>query len=74
MGQTRSFYQSDSPTTQLISQAKTPASFHLVQGGERGCPGISYAIVEMEFAIANLLYWFDWMFHDGATTEDLNMA
>ncbi|KAF5204319.1 Cytochrome p450 [Thalictrum thalictroides] len=28
--------------------------------GRRSCPGLLFAIVAVEFAIANLLYWFDW--------------
>ncbi|GMY14966.1 cytochrome P450 71A1-like [Fagus crenata] len=42
--------------------------------GRRGCPGISFAIIEAEFVLANLLYWFDWELPDGVTVEDLDMS
>ncbi|XP_065864406.1 cytochrome P450 71A1-like [Euphorbia lathyris] len=29
-------------------------------GGKRKCPGMSYAYAEVEYALANLLFWFDW--------------
>ncbi|RDY08887.1 Cytochrome P450 71A1, partial [Mucuna pruriens] len=28
--------------------------------GRRGCPGITFAVTVAEYALANLLYWFDW--------------
>ncbi|XP_040988897.1 cytochrome P450 71A1-like [Juglans microcarpa x Juglans regia] len=42
--------------------------------GRRGCPGISFAILEVEYVLANLLYWFDWELPDGATVEDFDMT
>ncbi|KDP28121.1 hypothetical protein JCGZ_13892 [Jatropha curcas] len=42
--------------------------------GTRVCPGMSYAYAEVEYAIANLLYWFDWELPDGARVEDLDMS
>lgn len=42
--------------------------------GRRGCPGISLAIAETEYVLANLLYWFDWQLPDGARGEDLDMS
>lgn len=34
--------------------------------GRRGCPGMSFALVTLEYVIANLLYWFDWKLPDAA--------
>ncbi|TKY55272.1 steroid 17alpha-monooxygenase or 17alpha-hydroxyprogesterone aldolase [Spatholobus suberectus] len=28
--------------------------------GRRGCPGITFGVTVAEYALANLLYWFDW--------------
>ncbi|XP_040985871.1 cytochrome P450 71A1-like [Juglans microcarpa x Juglans regia] len=42
--------------------------------GSRGCPGIAFAIIEAEYVLANLLYWFDWELLDGATLEQLDMS
>lgn len=28
--------------------------------GRRGCPGVSFGFASLEFALANLLHWFDW--------------
>ncbi|KDP28120.1 hypothetical protein JCGZ_13891 [Jatropha curcas] len=42
--------------------------------GRRVCPGMAYAYVEIEYAIANLLYWLDWAFPNGARGEDLDIS
>ncbi|KDP28115.1 hypothetical protein JCGZ_13886 [Jatropha curcas] len=42
--------------------------------GRRVCPGLAYAYAEVEYAIANLLYWFDWELPDGGRREDLDMS
>ncbi|RWR97040.1 Cytochrome P450 71A1 [Cinnamomum micranthum f. kanehirae] len=42
--------------------------------GRRICPGISFAILTMELALANLLYFFDWKLPDGANGKDLDMS
>lgn len=42
--------------------------------GRKGCPGISFAIIEAEYVLANLLYWFDWELPDGVTVDDLDMS
>lgn len=34
--------------------------------GRRGCPGILFAITNIEFAIANMVYHFDWSLPGGA--------
>ncbi|XXG88767.1 hypothetical protein AAC387_Pa12g0939 [Persea americana] len=40
----------------------------------RVCPRISFAILTMELALANLLYFFDWKLPDGANGKDLDMS
>ncbi|KDP28116.1 hypothetical protein JCGZ_13887 [Jatropha curcas] len=42
--------------------------------GRRACPGMTFAYAELEYVIANLLYWFDWKRPDGARGEDLDMS
>ncbi|XP_068665004.1 cytochrome P450 71A1-like [Aristolochia californica] len=41
--------------------------------GRRGCPGMYFAMVTMEIALANLLYSFDWKLPDGMTREEIDM-
>ncbi|XVF19431.1 hypothetical protein REPUB_Repub11eG0110200 [Reevesia pubescens] len=41
--------------------------------GRRRCPGILMAILNVELALANLLYHFDWKLPNGLKAEDLNM-
>ncbi|KAJ0964244.1 hypothetical protein J5N97_029366 [Dioscorea zingiberensis] len=41
--------------------------------GRRMCPGINFAISSIEFAVASLLYHFNWRLPDGMSIEDLNM-
>jgi len=43
-------------------------------GGRRGCPGITFGITVAEYALANLLYWFEWKLPktDG-TVQDIDM-
>ncbi|WCJ36155.1 cytochrome P450 family 71 subfamily A polypeptide 22 [Euphorbia peplus] len=43
-------------------------------GGRRICPGLSFAIVEAELVLANLLFWFDWKVPNGGRAEDLDMS
>lgn len=40
--------------------------------GRRMCPGLNLGIVNMELALANLLYSFDWEIPDGLTMEDID--
>ncbi|XAR67964.1 Psoralen synthase [Bertholletia excelsa] len=42
--------------------------------GRRGCPGIAFGVVEAEYLLANLLYWFDWKLPSGTCMEDLDMT
>ena len=41
--------------------------------GRRICPGISMGVPTMEFALANLLYCFDWELPMGMKTQDIDM-
>ncbi|KAH1096032.1 hypothetical protein J1N35_012953 [Gossypium stocksii] len=42
--------------------------------GRRICPGISFALSNIELPIANLLYHFDWKLPNGMKPEDLDMT
>ncbi|XP_028755491.1 cytochrome P450 71A1-like [Neltuma alba] len=45
--------------------------------GRRGCPGQSFGIASVEYALANLLYWFDWKLPDDGTSSsamDIDMS
>ncbi|GMN56883.1 hypothetical protein TIFTF001_025997 [Ficus carica] len=41
--------------------------------GRRGCPGINFAMLLIELALANLLCRFDWELPHGVKREDLDM-
>lgn len=41
--------------------------------GRRICPGLAMATTNIEFTIANLLYWFDWEVPPGMKREDISM-
>ncbi|XP_023748714.1 cytochrome P450 Tp4149 [Lactuca sativa] len=43
-------------------------------GGRRGCPGIQFAIVIIELALANVIYKFDLALPDGVKGKDLDMS
>ncbi|XP_065860594.1 cytochrome P450 71A1-like [Euphorbia lathyris] len=49
------------------------AQFIPFGGGRRICPGLAFAVVEVELVLANLLYWFDWKVPNGENAEDLDM-
>lgn len=40
--------------------------------GRRGCPGLHMGVATVEFALANLLYWFNWELPDGMKKEDID--
>ncbi|KAM7273321.1 hypothetical protein ACFE04_027985 [Oxalis oulophora] len=42
-------------------------------GGRRGCPGILMAMSNIELALANLLYRFDWKSPNGMKEEDISL-
>ena len=42
--------------------------------GRRSCPGIMFVMAEIEYVLANLLYWFDWKLPSGQIVEDLDMS
>ncbi|KAK3184529.1 hypothetical protein Dsin_031815 [Dipteronia sinensis] len=43
-------------------------------GGRRICPGISFATLNIELGLAQLLYHFDWKLPNGNKLEDLDMT
>lgn len=42
--------------------------------GRRVCPGIAFAMVNIELLLALLLYHFDWALPNGQTPEELDMT
>ncbi|KAL6126084.1 hypothetical protein ACLB2K_074135 [Fragaria x ananassa] len=42
--------------------------------GRRGCPGIQFAMVLKELALANMVHKFDWALPHGAKEKDLDMT
>ncbi|KAF5186949.1 Cytochrome p450 [Thalictrum thalictroides] len=42
--------------------------------GKRICPGIAFAVANMELQLANLLYHFDWKLPNGVKQEELDMT
>lgn len=42
--------------------------------GRRGCPGVVFAMVINEIALANLVHKFEWILPSGANAEDLDMT
>ncbi|RDY02365.1 Cytochrome P450 71A1, partial [Mucuna pruriens] len=43
--------------------------------GRRGCPGMSFGVVFVEYVLACLLYWFDWKLPESdALKQDIDMS
>jgi len=42
--------------------------------GRRICPGITFGLINVELALALLLYHFDWRLPNGMKGEDLDMS
>ncbi|BAT76016.1 hypothetical protein VIGAN_01396900 [Vigna angularis var. angularis] len=56
---------------------KNQENFHFIPFGfgRRGCPGMSFGISSIEYVLANLLCWFDWMLPEtGTATLDIDMT
>lgn len=43
-------------------------------GGRRGCPGIAFAMANVELVLANLVHKFEWNLVEGQKCEDLDMT
>ncbi|XP_027341145.1 cytochrome P450 71D9-like [Abrus precatorius] len=43
-------------------------------GGRRICPGLTFGLINVEFALALLMYHFDWKLPNGMKNEDLDMT
>ncbi|XVF49766.1 hypothetical protein PTKIN_Ptkin04bG0040700 [Pterospermum kingtungense] len=50
--------------------------FHFIPFGigRRGCPGMQFGVSAIEYLVANLLYWFDWMLPAGENVEKSDMS
>jgi cytochrome P450 len=42
--------------------------------GRRMCPGITFGMVNVEYPLALLMYYFDWKLPNGLKNEDLDMS
>lgn len=42
--------------------------------GRRSCPGISFGMINVEYPLAMLLYYFDWKLPHGIKREDIDMS
>ncbi|CAO1943102.1 unnamed protein product [Urochloa humidicola] len=52
------------------------ADFRFLPGGagRRMCPGLMYGVASIEFALASLLYHFDWKLPNGVASSKLDMT
>ncbi|KDP39250.1 hypothetical protein JCGZ_01007 [Jatropha curcas] len=57
-----------------ISYKGTDFEFIPFGSGRRICPGISFALPNIELPLAQLLYHFDWKLGNGMKNEDLDMT
>ncbi|CAO2161881.1 unnamed protein product [Urochloa humidicola] len=42
--------------------------------GRRICPGVAFGLANMELALANLLFYFDWSLPDGVVPSEMDMT
>lgn len=43
--------------------------------GRRICPGVAFATLNIEYVIANMLYWFDWKYpEESGSAKDMDMS
>ncbi|KDO57490.1 hypothetical protein CISIN_1g048482mg, partial [Citrus sinensis] len=66
-------FLSDKFLNSLVDCKSQDFEFISFGAGRRGYLGTSFALVEVEYVIANLLYWFDWNLPLGKVEENLNM-
>jgi cytochrome P450 len=69
----RDSIQRDSSMFRLILRVAT-SNFIPFGAGKRMCPGMLFAIANIEFPLAHMLYHFDWKPADGLKPEDLDMT
>ncbi|XVF49764.1 hypothetical protein PTKIN_Ptkin04bG0040400 [Pterospermum kingtungense] len=50
--------------------------FHFIPFGfgRKGCPRMPFAVLSIQYVVANLLYWFDWKLQAGENVENLDMS
>ncbi|ESR55866.1 hypothetical protein CICLE_v10024587mg [Citrus x clementina] len=66
-------FLSDRFLNSLVDCKSQDFEFISFGAGRRGYLGTSFALVEVEYVIANLLYWFDWNLPLGKVEENLDM-
>ncbi|KAL4563637.1 hypothetical protein LXL04_027682 [Taraxacum kok-saghyz] len=42
--------------------------------GRRMCPGINFGVTSIEFALAQMLYYFNWQLPSELTPKDIDMT